>query len=147
MAQANMQQAAGTLAQTLLTPDERKRRERDLERIRMAQAKEFRKRYDATRDEAKAGYELANAAQDELYDAFKALAKSEGRMTAAEYQARYEELLTTQAQVEADRSRYRSELQGVGQRYDALDEDADAVIDDFFQRHSALPHPARSLDW
>lgn len=142
-----MQQAAQTLAKTLVTPHERKRRERDLQRIRIDMTKQFRSRYDQTRDEAHRGYKLALEAQDELYRAFKALAKSEGRMTAAEYQARYEELMATQAQVERDAARYRTELEGVGQRYDALDEDADAVIDDFFRRHHALPHPAQSLGW
>lgn len=143
----SLSEAAQMLNSTLLTPDERKRRQKALDRIRTEETGRIRKRHDDTLEQAKSAYELACEAQDELYRAWKDLARREGRMTAADYRARYEELTATQQQVERDRAQARATLVRVGEQFDALEDDPDGVVDDFYRRHSALPHPARQLGW
>lgn len=147
MPNQGLQQAARELDNQPLAPDIRKRRAKELKKIRDGEIKERRKRLNDRLGKAKAAYQEVNEAQSALEDEYTDLAAQEGRMSAAEYQRHLEELNRRQRGLEASRDRHRTELVKVGEAMDALEEDPDAVIDEFYDRYSALPKPTRDLEW
>jgi chromosome segregation ATPase len=147
MPNQTLQQAQQELDATPLGPEVRRQRERELQAIRDREVKDRGKQFNDRIAQAKTGYGAVNDEQDALDDEYDDLASQEGRIPAAEYQRRLEELHARQQQLEQRRSRHRTALLNVGEAVDALEEDPDAVIDDFYQRYPALPKPTQSLSW
>lgn len=147
MPNQSFQQATQELKMTPLGPEVRKIRERELGKLRSREVKQFQKRLNDRLARAKEGYQSVNKAQAELDDEYEALAAQEGRLSAREYRAKLEELNQRQSRLEQQRSRHRTELVGVGEAIDELEEDPDSVIDDFYDRHHALPRPTAELSW
>lgn len=147
MPNQSMQQAAHMLETIPLGPEVRKERRRELDKVRHQEAKRFQEQLNDRLAKAKDGYKAVNEAQGELEDEFEALADREGRLPATEYQRRLEELSARQRTLDRDRDRHRSELVGVGEAIDELEDNPDAVIDDFYGKYEALRKPTRDLSW
>lgn len=147
MPNQTLQQAKQQLDATALGPDVRRQREHELQAIRDREVKRRQAALNDQIDKAKTGYRAVNDEQDALDDAYDDLAAQEGRIPAAEYQRRLEELNKRQRDLEQRRTRHRTALLNVGDAIDTLEDDPDAVIDDFYARYPALPKPTQRLSW
>jgi plasmid stabilization system protein ParE len=147
MPKQSLQQARQELENTPLGPEVRRQRARELDAIVRKEVKERRASLNDRLTKAKDGYKAANDAQSELEDAFDDLARREGRLSAEEYHRELKALHDRQAQLEQSRARHRTDLLSVGEAIDALEDDPDAVIDNFYDRYSALERPTRHLSW